>query len=426
MKTTALRLYGKNDLRLEEFDLPALQDNEILADIVTNSICMSDHKATAQGADHKRVPKDIDKHPVILGHEFSGTILEIGKKYTGKYAKGTKYSIQPAINYPGRVLDAPGYSFRYTGGDASHVIIPREVLEMDCLLPYDGEGFFKASLSEPVSCIIGAFNIQYHTAPGSYVQVPGIRKNGLMALIAGAGPMGFGAIDYAIHGPIKPRLLTVTDIDDARLSRAASIYTVAEAKRNGVDLRYLNTKQGNPVEDMMVLTDRKGYDDVFVFAPVPGLIEQGSRILGFNGCLNFFAGPSRPDFFAQINFYDVHYSGHHVIGSSGGNTDDMRQALDLMAKNILDPAVMITHVGGIDAAAETTIKLPSIPGGKKLIYTRISMPLIALEDLPQLGKKDPLYRELARITEENNRLWSVAAENYLLKNAKPYSTAVLK
>ena len=81
MRTLALRLYGKKDLRLEEFDLPEIKDDEVLADIVSNSICMSCHKAAMQGADHKRVPKDVAKNPIIIGHEFCGNILKVGKKY---------------------------------------------------------------------------------------------------------------------------------------------------------------------------------------------------------------------------------------------------------------------------------------------------------------------------------------------------------
>ena len=59
MKTKAVRLYGKNDLRLEEFDLPQINDDEILAKVVSDSICMSSYKAAHQGTDHKRVPKDV-------------------------------------------------------------------------------------------------------------------------------------------------------------------------------------------------------------------------------------------------------------------------------------------------------------------------------------------------------------------------------
>lgn len=419
METIALRLYGKNDLRLEKFDLPDLKDDEILADITSNSICMSSYKATIQGSEHKRVPKDIAERPIIIGHEFCGTILETGRKVDPKYQKGSKYGIQPALNIPGRELEAPGYSFRYIGGHATKIIIPKEVMERDCLLVYKGDGFFKASLAEPVSCIVGAFHASYHYRQGEYVHRNGIAEGGRMLILAGAGPMGLGAVDYAVHGPQRPAELVVTDIDQTRLDRASSLFPPEEAARNGVTLSYVNTQGGEPVRDLMSLSQGDGYDDVFVFAPVAVLLEQASRLLGFNGCLNFFAGPSDKSFSASMNFYDVHYSGHHVVGSSGGNTDDLREALDLMARDAINPAVMITHVGGIDAAAPTIKNLPHIPGGKKLIYTQISMPLTALSEFAERGKSEPVYRELARITAEHNGLWSVEAEEFLLENARP-------
>jgi threonine dehydrogenase-like Zn-dependent dehydrogenase len=323
------------------------------------------------------------------------------------------------MSYPGRELEAPGYSFQYIGGNATKIIIPREVMEMDCLLPYEGDAFFKASLSEPVSCIIGGYNTQYHFKQGEYVHHSGIVEGGMMALLAGAGPMGLGAIDYAVNGPRKPGLIVVTDIDQPRLDRAASIFSPEAAKAKGVTLKYINTSSfDDPVAGLMAETDGKGYDDVFVYAPVAPLCEQGSKLLGFNGCLNFFAGPTNKGFSASINFYDVHYAGHHVVGSSGGNTDDMREALQLMGEGRLDPAVMITHVGGLNAAKQTILDLPDIPGGKKLIYTHVEMPLVALTDLEALGKSDPFYAELAKLVAANNGLWSADAEAYLLENMK--------
>lgn len=419
MKTRALRLHGTNDLRLDEFELPPINDYEILADVTTNSICMSTHKLAIQGQEHKRVPFGLSQQPVIVGHEFCGTFLEVGKAWADRFSPGQKYSIQPALNLPGRELEAPGYSFPCIGGHASRIIIPREVMEQDCLLRFDGEGFFKASLSEPVSCIIGGFNTCYHFKQGEYDHVKGIVEGGKTAILAGAGPMGLGAIDYAVNGPHKPALLVVTDIDQVRLDRAASIFTPERARTQGVDLRYVNTGSGNPVADLMAVSGGSGFDDVFVYAPVAPIIEQASRITGFNGCINFFAGPSKKEFSASVNFYDVHYSGHHIIGSSGGNTDDMREALALMAQGKLDPAVMITHVGGIDCAAETILALPTIPGGKKLVYTQVSMPLTALDEFEEKGKNDPFFDALAEITARHNGLWSLEAEQYLLENARP-------
>ena len=418
MKTKAVRIYGKKDLRLEEFELPELKDDEILASVISDSICMSSHKAALQGADHKRVPDDIDINPTIIGHEFAGIILEVGKKWQNKFRTGQKFSIQPAMNQMG-TLSAPGYSYRYIGGDATHVVIPPIIMEADCLLPYDGEAFFPASLSEPMSCIIGAFHASYHIPPGTYVHNMGIRQGGNMAILAGVGPMGLGAIDYALHQDRKPGLLVVTDIDDNRLARAASIFRPADAEKEDVKLVYINTgKIPEPAKYLRELSGNKGFDDVFIFAPVKQVIELGDAILGFDGCLNFFAGPVNPEFKAEFNFYNVHYAFTHIVGTSGGNTDDMRESLELMSEGKINPAVMITHVGGLDSVVNTTLNLPQIPGGKKLIYTNISLPLIALSDLGLLGKTDSFYKELNDIVSKNDYIWSLEAEKYLLANAK--------
>ncbi|TVQ22542.1 MAG: L-sorbose 1-phosphate reductase [Spirochaetaceae bacterium] len=421
MKTTAIRMYGKGDLRLESFELPKINDDEILAHIVSDSICMSSYKAAKQGSDHKRVPADIAQNPVMIGHEFCGELVEVGAKWKGRFKEGARFGIQPALFYEGGpvgILSAPGYTYEHIGGDATYIIIPKEVMEQGCLLPYEGSAYFMGSLSEPVSCIAGAFHAQYHTKQGSYDHAMGIVERGTMALLAGVGPMGLGAIDYAIHNPRKPRLLVVTDIDQARIDRAASIYTVEHAREHGVELHYVNTREmPDPVAGIKAINGGKGFDDVFVFAPVKPVVEQGDALLGMDGCLNFFAGPTDESFSANFNFYNVHYEAHHVVGTSGGNTDDIKEALDLMSRGIVNPVAMITHVGGLNAVIDTTLRLPDIPGGKKLIYTNKELPLVAIDDFAERGKSEPFYANLAEICAKNNNLWSEEAEKYVLANA---------
>jgi threonine dehydrogenase-like Zn-dependent dehydrogenase len=348
-------------------------------------------------------------NPTILGHEFSGELIDVGAKWKNDFQEGQKFSIQPALNYKGS-LNAPGYSYPYIGGNATYVIIPNEVMEQKCLLPYNGEAFFYASLSEPMSCITGAFHASYHTTAGSYEHAMGIAQGGNMALLAGAGPMGIGAIDYAIHCDRKPGMIVVTDIDDARLSRAAQILTIQEAAENGVKLIYLKTTDA---DTLIKLTDGAGFNDVFVYAPIAPVVELGDKILSKDGCLNFFAGPTNSSFSALFNFYNVHYASTHIVGTSGGNTSDMIESLSMMEKGLINPAAMITHVGGLDCVIDTTLNLDKIPGGKKLIYTHISMPLTAITDFRKLG--GPIFSELAEITENNNGLWCAEAEKYLLE-----------
>ena len=418
MKTKAVRIYGKNDLRLEEFELPEPGEDEILAHVISDSVCMSSHKAALQGEDHKRVPNDVAQNPTIIGHEFCGEIVKVGSKWASEFKPGDRFSIQPAMNYKGS-LDAPGYSYKYVGGDATYVVIPNEVMETGCLLPYKGEAFFYGSLAEPVSCIVGAFHACYHTTPGKYVHDMGIVEGGCLAILAGAGPMGLGAIDYAIGCDRKPSLVVVTDLDDARLARAEQILSVEKAAEKGVKLVYLNTgKLEDPVAYMMELTGGKGYNDVFVYAPVKPVVEMGDKLLARDGCLNFFAGPTNPAFSAEFNFYNVHYGSTHIVGTSGGNTDDMREALRMMESGDINPAAMITHIGGMNTVVDTVLRLPEIKGGKKLIYTNKEMPLVAISDFAELGKTDPFYADLAEICARHNELWCLEAEKYVLENAK--------
>jgi L-sorbose 1-phosphate reductase len=419
--TKAVRLYGKEDLRLEEFELPKIKEDEILAKVVSDSICMSSYKAAKQGPEHKRIPDNVAENPIIIGHEFSGEIVAVGTKWQHKFRSGQKYSIQPAIYYengPVGILSAPGYSYPYIGGDATYVIIPKDVLEQDCLLAYEGPGFYPASLAEPLSCVIGAMHANYHTKPGSYIHQMEIVQGGKMAILAGVGPMGLAAINYVVsREDRKPSLLVITDIAQDRLDRAAEIFPVEWAKEKGIEMIYLNTgNTDNPVADLKKLSGGTGYDDVFVFAPVAPVIEQGDAILAQDGCLNFFAGPGNPEFSAKMNFYNVHYASTHIVGTSGGNNDDMVEALEIMG-NGLDPAGLVTHIGGLNAVIETTLDLPHIPGGKKLIYTHKNLPLSAISDFEHLGLTNPFYAKLAILVAKTKGLWNVEAEEYLLENA---------
>ena len=420
MKTKAVRLYGKKDLRLEEFELPAIKENEILAKVICDSLCMSSYKAASQGPDHKRIPNDVAQKPIIIGHEFAGELIEIGSKWQSQFKPGDKFSIQPALNYAGGpvgVLSAPGYSYQFIGGDATYVIIPNEVMELGALLPFSGAGFYPASLAEPLSCVIGAMHANYHITPGSYIHNMEIVAGGKMAILAGVGPMGLAAINYVLNREDrKPSLLVVTDIEQSRLDRAASLYTVAYAASRGIDLKYVNTSAfADPVTSLKSLTGDAGYDDVFVFAPVTPVVEQADALLGFDGCLNFFAGPSNPEFSAKVNFYNVHYAYTHLVGTSGGNTDDMKEAIQQMSDG-LDPAGLVTHIGGLNAVIDATLHLPEIPGGKKLIYNHIEMPLTPITDFAEKGKSDPLFAELDRLCQKYNGLWNLEAERYLLQS----------
>lgn len=412
MQVRGVRLHDAGDLRLEEFKIPEIKEDEILLKVISDSICMSTWKEVKLGKEHIRVPENIDTNPVIVGHEFSGIIAQVGEKWKKEYTPGERFVVLPGI--PGQ-MGAPGYSYEYFGGAVTYCIIPNDVIEKDCLLHYDGNTFYEVSVAEPMYCIIGGYNSNFHTDDLSYDHHKGTKKGGNILILGGCGPMGLGAVSYALAMENKPGMIVVTDISEERIEHAKKVISVEEAARKGVKLLYINTSNINKeVEELLSLTDGKGYDDVFVYAPIQSVAETGNRVLAFDGCMNLFAGPSDSQFSASMNLYDSHYKKTKIIGSSGGIRSDLEEALALISAGKINPSVMITHVGGINSIVDATLHLPEIPGGKKLAYTQFDMPLTAIEDFKELGKTDLLYAKLADACDQHNGLWNKDAEDILL------------
>ena len=152
MKTKVAAIYGKQDVRIREFELPEISDNELLVSVISDSVCLSTWKAAKLGSEHKRVPDDLENHPVITGHECAGVIVEVGKNLTEKYKKGQRFVLQPAMGLPTGY--SAGYSYEYFGGNATYMIIPEVAINLGCVLPYHGSYFAAASLAEPMCCIM--------------------------------------------------------------------------------------------------------------------------------------------------------------------------------------------------------------------------------------------------------------------------------
>lgn len=411
MKTKAVRLYGENDLRLEEFELPQLKNGEILIKVISDSVCMSTYKTAKQGAKHLRVPGNVAENPVIVGHEFCAEIVEVTPKWQDKFNVGDKVVMPPVLSYLPGGVQTVGYTFGEIGGVSTYSIVYDHIVENGYLIKLDSDSFFKGSLIEPASCVIRGYKANIHLNE-DLLPYTNIKPNGKTAILAGCGPMGLVAIDIALHGDVKPSLLVVTDLSKERLARAKQIFPPEKAEQDGIKLIFTDCSDK---EGLLALSEG-GYDDVFVYAPVPSVVELADEILGFDGCLNFFAGPLDKKFSANLNFYNVHYAQHHIAGTSGSTTEDMLDIVRLISEGKIDPAVMITHIGGIDAAVDTTLRLPEIEGGKKLIYTHINLPLTAIADFEELGKEDKRFAQLDRLVKQNNGLWSAEAEKYLLNN----------
>ena len=413
-KTAAIRLYGANDIRLETFELPDIKSDEVLLRVVSDSICASTYKAVKQGTAHKRVPEDIAKNPVIIGHEMCAEILEVGKELQDKWKIGQKIVIQPALKLPSGY--DPGYSYPYIGGNSIYAIVPKIVLDKNCMIPFEGDSYFKGSLVESLGCVLRGFKGFYHTDYNTYIRTDGAKRGGRLAILGGAGPMGIGAIQLAM-GYAGISQIVVTDINEERLLDAAKKCPPEEAAKKGCELIYLNTSKFENAEEELIRLSNGGFDDVFVMVPVAALYNMAEKISREDGCINFFAGPAVHDLQGSLNLYRVHYDGIHVVGTAGSIPVDTVDTIRLIEENAINPGAIVSHILGLGAVKETLMAMEHPNGAKKVCYNELDLPLIAIDELEELGKTDPLCKALGEIVAKNGGLWCAEAEQYLLKNA---------
>lgn len=414
MKTTALRLYGANDLRLETFELPNINDNEILLHVITDTLCTSTFKAVVQGANHKRVPSDIDKNPIIVGHEMCGEIVRVGKNLEKKWTIGQKVVIQPALKLENG--HDPGYSYKYIGGNSTYVVVPEIVINRNCIIPFTADSFFEGSLVEALGCILRGYKGFYHTNYVDYSRTDGAKKGGRLAILGGAGPMGIGAVELSA-GYAGIKQVVVVDMDEKRINWAKSKCSPESFKKRNVDLVYFNSTGIHDVENALISLSEGGFDDVFVMAPVPYLFNLGEKICRTDGCINFFAGPVTHDLQGSLNLYRIHYDGIHVVGTAGSIPQDTIDTIKLIERKKVNAGALISHILGLKYAASAIMAMKTPNGAKKVCYNDLDIPLIALEDLAEMGKTDPLYAELDKIVKANGGIWCAEAEKYLLENA---------
>lgn len=65
-------LYGQKDIRYDEIEMPVIKDDEILVKVKNTGVCGSDIPRVLGNAAHY--------YPIVLGHEFSGEVVEAGSQ----------------------------------------------------------------------------------------------------------------------------------------------------------------------------------------------------------------------------------------------------------------------------------------------------------------------------------------------------------
>lgn len=220
-------LYGQQDIRLEEREIPRPQAGQVLVRFGYGGICGSDMHYYFKGANGDFVVK----HPFVLGHEVSGTVVETGPNVT-TLKPGDLVAINP--NLPcgaclhcrlGRENLCPNVRFwgsastmPHTDGAYQEYILAQE--RQCCAFPPDFNPSI-AAMAEPLA--IGLHSVN---RAGSLM--------GKSVLVAGAGTIG--SLILLVARAMGARSVAITDILDERLNRA---------RQCGADLT-LNVSQDSP------------------------------------------------------------------------------------------------------------------------------------------------------------------------------------
>ncbi len=316
----AALFYGKKeDIRLKEIDIPEINESEVLIKVKACGICGSDARSYFNGA-HERY-----KIPIILGHEVTGEIFQVGENVDG-FKVGERVTVTPIYgcgecnfcvfgeeNLCEKVVV---FGCNFDGAYAQYMRIPAQGIRRGVLVKIpDSISDDEATLIEPFSCCLHGI-LRANVKPGDTV------------VVIGAGPIGLAHLTLLkILGSGK---VIISDIVNLRLERA---------KKFGADLT-VNSKENNLPSKVKKLTNNKGADSVIVSAPSVKAVEEGIKITRRGGRLVIFGGCPENSLI-QIDPNLVHYSEITITGSIDSTIDDFRRTVQLISRINLKP--FVTH-----------------------------------------------------------------------------------
>ena len=317
----ALQLFGPNDIRLVETRRPEIGPDELLLKTEAAAICGTDVRMWLNGA------KGVDaEHPLTLGHEFAGTIVEVGGDVPF-YKPGMRVGMQPNIGCgicdrcvsgsPHLCDQYRAFGINMDGAFAEYVKIPGDaVIRGNLQILPDNVSPEEAAVCEPLSCAYNGFT-KCFVKPGEY------------ALVVGAGPIG---VMHAQLLHMAGALVTMNDVVPERLELCRQI------------MPYVQTYCGDDLTGYVSgWTKGRGLDVAITACPVPAVQQAMLPLMNYGGRVNFFGGIPAGRQPVPIDTNLVHYKELILTGSTRSSIAQFRRVLDFVAQGILDTKSVITH-----------------------------------------------------------------------------------
>jgi L-iditol 2-dehydrogenase len=311
--------YAPKDLRLETRDIPEPRDGEIVVKTHISALCATDAKVYNYGS-------SAVKPPVVLGHEFVGTIHSVGRGVTS-VREGEKVAI-PADATCGRCHycwqgqdnlceSLLGFGYNTDGSHSEYIRIPKQFVDRGVVLQIpDGAPLDGLSMTEPLACGLHAVEMT-RVGPTENMVVFG---DGAMGLLIASLGKAFGVQTNTVVGLINWKMKLAQEL--------GATHTVDAANSNAVDeIRKIS---------------KRGADAIFLTVVTPATIEKAIQIIGKGGIIHLFAGaPSNPPLNVGSNF--VHYNEVALTGSTGYSPGQYEKAFELITNRTVQPSKLISH-----------------------------------------------------------------------------------
>lgn len=302
-----------------DVELPVYGPDELLIRHDACGLCFSDIKVIMQGQNHPRIYQDMQKNPVVLGHEVSMTVVGVGDNLRDRFKVGDRLSMEPEIFVNGR---SQAYGYWYQGGLSQYSILGPDFYNNDhgnnLIMVNPERGYAEIGLAEPWACVVAAYTLKYRTS---------IKPGGTIWII-GAGETRPFTISQGFDSSAHPKRLLLTQVPEP-----FSGWLRTRADQLGIEVIETPDFSSPPIEFV---------DDIIIMGNDPEIIEKVSPHLDQFGILAIMAKEPMPRK-TNIDVGRIHYHRWVYVGSS---KDDIALAYnEVPVRSALKPGGLAWFVG---------------------------------------------------------------------------------
>jgi threonine dehydrogenase-like Zn-dependent dehydrogenase len=284
-------------------DLPSCGPDQLLVRHDAVGLCFSDTKVIKAGETHPRLlGRNMKTDPVVLGHEVTLTVVQVGADLTSRFHPGERYLVQADIYKDGVGM---AYGYRLQGGLSQFNLVGPQVLDGDdgCyLLPVKQEtGYAQAALTEPWACVVASYAIEYRV---------GWKPEGAVLIAAGPGAQGEYALGAPYGGGQPPRRVVAAGLRGKLLNELR-----AQALSQGFTLVEQDTITPETLDEIVSASGVGGFDDIVLLGPDSALYETVEK-RALKGAVIAIIGAQALAARTQVDVGRIHYDAISIVGTS--------------------------------------------------------------------------------------------------------------